>query len=93
MSLDNVNNSIESSRRVRSYDGTDITGGVNLLTEGGGGKACRMIDVPLTGAGTLIVTGLDGEPVTLPAWDTGKTWFGQFTAITGGTATSIVVHW
>lgn len=45
-------------------------------------------------SGTVVVTGLDGVDVTLPAWMAGKLWPGQFTALKAtSTATSIMVGW
>lgn len=74
------------------------SGGYDILTRGGelegrspNRRPCRAIIVPE--GGTLIVTGLDGIDVELPdpggAWE----WVCQYNAITGGTATDVVVLW
>jgi hypothetical protein len=70
------------------------SGGYNILANGpnlptGGKRPCRALSLPE--GGSLTITGLDGVSVALPdpggAWQ----WNIQAIAITGGTATNVVV--
>lgn len=89
---DELDQNLHTGRKLKIYANGDIGGGIDLVAAGGTKRACRMIVIP-AGAGTLIVTDLDGDSVTLPGGDTDEQYICAFTDVTGGTATSFHVYW
>ena len=80
-----------AGRLVKTYDPTG--GDHDLIADGLLNKPCRWITV-VDDAGTIIVTGMDGADVTLPAMPKGYNHIGQFKTIKStSTCTSVIVTW
>lgn len=75
------------------YD--DFSSDIDLVAEGDGLGAARVIDIPSANQGDCSVQNLRGEPHTLPEFAGNKSHLGQFAKIlaSGTTITKCVVYW